>query len=1066
LFRNAVSGIVLTVLLMSMLASMFNTQAVRASHSAVVYFDPPGYVFSASEVYVGYRFNATVRVSDVESLYAWQVYIWYDENLINVSRFFEPVWDPDYVFYEKPTIFMYAYDPWGLEGFACSSLLLGDQQPFSGSGKLVIIEFEILAVPPVGETYSSVLNINNEETILTDRYGNVFPAVKQDGYYEIRGPISTHDIAVDLNAPAFLEPGESTLLNATVYNKGLNNETNVELFILINGTEVSSAVIPELLTGASYTLSYLWTPAIEGTYNVTAYAPLVPGENITLNNARQILVSVKILPDILIVNDDDGGNWISGTSLTEFKSALTSAGYDYWVWNESSMGNPPLDFLLEFELVIWTCGDYWDWAVDSVDAETLEAYLTQGGNILLEGEDIGYNHDADNFMINVAHAIMQVDGTGAPGLTVTDPNHPVTFNLPPSFNWLTNPPYDDGVSPTNGGAEVIRYTGTTWTAVTVFEGNSSGSVVYYAFPFYCLPEPHRTTLAINSVNWLLGIRYEHELAVSLEAPSFLELGKTAILNATVHNYGSSNETNVEFQLLINSTIVNSVVIPELLTDSSYILSYSWTPTVEGIYNVTAYSPPVPGENITTNNIATKTIRVMAIKIYQLSHVPRRIHGDENYIYYTAQEGGTYRVNKVTGVEEFFCDKGHDLLWVEGDYVYVGEGYELGGSGTNDIYKYDKNGNLIWHVHPTYEGPWGGATFQFAVGKYYIYAVAGPYAYGAISKEDGSIVWVSEGGVTRYPDMAMADLKNEVLIECGWWSTNTIQRTSKVDGHIIWQRKGPTEEMGEVTQPVDITDDAVWVAWYKGTYPYQYFYALAKWDRETGALIEAFPDLPYSKIWHVGPEGSLIFSYPGEAGNALVWDYLAGKLCKVNTQTWEVYWSTDLGYPMEYCANRIFIDEEYIYLRDKTNPTLIYRYRWTTMPVVTATADISPKALNLRSKGKWITAYIELPEGYDVRDINVSTVMLNDTISAEPKPIAVGDYDEDGITDLMVKFDRAKVIQYILDNIDIVKLYEKKFMTITLTVTGKLYDGAPFQGTAIIRLIMPMPIGLRRHIFLI
>ena len=94
-------------------------------------------------------------------------------------------------------------------------------------------------------------------------------------------------------------------------------------------------------------------------------------------------------------------------------------------------------------------------------------------------------------------------------------------------------------------------------------------------------------------------------------------------------------------------------------------------------------------------------------------------------------------------------------------------------------------------------------------------------------------------------------------------------------------------------------------------------------------------------------------------------------------------------------------------------------------------------------------------------------MLNDTIPVDlSAPIAVGDYDEDGITDLMVKFDRAKVIRYILDNIDIVKLYEKKFMTITLTVTGKLYDGTPFQGTAIIRLIMPMPIGLRRHIFLI
>jgi hypothetical protein len=38
-------------------------------------------------------------------------------------------------------------------------------------------------------------------------------------------------------------------------------------------------------------------------------------------------------------------------------------------------------------------------------------------------------------------------------------------------------------------------------------------------------------------------------------------------------------------------------------------------------------------------------------------------------------------------------------------------------------------------------------------------------------------------------------------------------------------------------------------------------------------------------------------------------------------------------------------------------------------------DIDPDTLNLKSKIKWVTAYIELPGGYDVADIDVGTVKL-------------------------------------------------------------------------------------------
>lgn len=109
-------------------------------------------------------------------------------------------------------------------------------------------------------------------------------------------------------------------------------------------------------------------------------------------------------------------------------------------------------------------------------------------------------------------------------------------------------------------------------------------------------------------------------------------------------------------------------------------------------------------------------------------------------------------------------------------------------------------------------------------------------------------------------------------------------------------------------------------------------------------------------------------------------------------------------------------------------------------LITATIDIKPDTLNLSSKGKWITCYIELPDDYDVAGINVSTLLLNETVPAESEPTEIGDYDEDGITDLMVKFDRDSV-QGILEVEDEVEAI----------VTG-VGDGTPFEGSDTIRVI--------------
>lgn len=110
-----------------------------------------------------------------------------------------------------------------------------------------------------------------------------------------------------------------------------------------------------------------------------------------------------------------------------------------------------------------------------------------------------------------------------------------------------------------------------------------------------------------------------------------------------------------------------------------------------------------------------------------------------------------------------------------------------------------------------------------------------------------------------------------------------------------------------------------------------------------------------------------------------------------------------------------------------------------LPPKLAIIDIKPNTLNLKSKGKWITTYITLPEDYNVEDIDVETILLDGTIPAGIHPTEIGDYDEDDIPDLMVKFDRAPVIKYILG----LGFTDGE---VILTVTGELLDGTLFEGT--------------------
>jgi len=137
----------------------------------------------------------------------------------------------------------------------------------------------------------------------------------------------------------------------------------------------------------------------------------------------------------------------------------------------------------------------------------------------------------------------------------------------------------------------------------------------------------------------------------------------------------------------------------------------------------------------------------------------------------------------------------------------------------------------------------------------------------------------------------------------------------------------------------------------------------------------------------------------------------------------------------------------IWVSDRSGNSDIWMSKIAPVP---AAIDTDPDTLNLKSNGEWITVYIELPEDYSVSDIDPNSILLNGTISVDAEgPVAVGDYDLDNVPDLMVKFDRAAIIEWLNTNDygeDTGKYYE-----INLTITGTV-SGTQFAGTDQVRVL--------------
>ncbi len=428
-------------------------------------------------------------------------------------------------------------------------------------------------------------------------YGTTSP---KEGWYiddvEItNSTVPPHDLMVtNLIAPSKVDPNTNVTIDGSVMNNGMSDETNVSVNLTADGVLVDQMTIPFLQNGTTTPVTLYWTPIVEKTYNVCLEAAAVSGENFTANNIKCVSVEVITVKGVILFDQTHGTDGSMQYSI--LIADLVAQSYD--IRYQSTTPIMPSDLVGVDVMIV-------PQAHISYQASELTAimnFVSAGNGLFVIGDDseIIYT-DLTSFA-----GISWVNG-GTGGLATSITPHQITNGITsvqlssPMTELIVTPPAISLVRDPGGG-DTLAISSTPGRVAAFCDENSlrDGGIL----------NAQNEQLALNIIDWLLGVVYEHDVGVvSFSAPRAVDPGVVFYVNASIKNLGTKDETNVTVDFKVNTVPQNNTTIPSLVSGASQGVSFSYSSTVEGFYDVEISIRPVPVENFTGNNQIIQTVHV-------------------------------------------------------------------------------------------------------------------------------------------------------------------------------------------------------------------------------------------------------------------------------------------------------------------------------------------------------------------------------------------------------------------------------------------------------------------------
>jgi len=211
---------------------------------------------------------------------------------------------------------------------------------------------------------------------------------------------------------------------------------------------------------------------------------------------------------VLLV-DDDGND----SRENAYTPSLNAAGVSWARWSLTSWGNLTGQNLVDAAgTIVWLCGTTNPSLIPG-DRAALDTFLANGGDLFINGADVGYSLadpaspnysvEAAAWFQNVLHAtystnfVTSTTINGTPGDPIGDGLTGVTLSGTPFVTGLM-----DGIQPGAGASTVFSFHNQTHKG-GVRHDNGTSKIVYFSFPFECLPQASQRDLVMDRVlDWL------------------------------------------------------------------------------------------------------------------------------------------------------------------------------------------------------------------------------------------------------------------------------------------------------------------------------------------------------------------------------------------------------------------------------------------------------------------------------------------------------------------------------------------------------------------------------------
>jgi hypothetical protein len=212
--------------------------------------------------------------------------------------------------------------------------------------------------------------------------------------------------------------------------------------------------------------------------------------------------STTPLGSILIVALDEGEGRYEGITSADDYTAILQDQYELAFWSTAQDGVPDLQAMLDFDLVIWTAGDF-EIGANQQYGDLVFSLLLEGVPVIMSGAYVG----------DTETEALQRD------IQVFDATHPlaVGFEADEVIDFVTSPSGQEyvigvleGYQDEKGTVAFARGPASEEdglpSIITMGDELSDFRLVFIGFPLYLLPESPKEQLVLNAISWLLGPR--------------------------------------------------------------------------------------------------------------------------------------------------------------------------------------------------------------------------------------------------------------------------------------------------------------------------------------------------------------------------------------------------------------------------------------------------------------------------------------------------------------------------------------------------------------------------------